>query len=57
MNENDARAATLAHARQAGRWAREAGRPITSCPMYAMGALGRAWRDAWCAGWKEGGTP
>lgn len=53
MNTHQARAQSIAHAREAGRWAAEAGRPITNCPTYAMGELGREWREAWKAGHRE----
>ena len=38
---------------QSGRWAREVGRPPSSCPMYAMGDDGMKLREAWRKGWTD----
>lgn len=46
-----ARDASLAHAYEAGRSARERGRDLSDCPLYAMGELGRRWRERWADGW------
>ena len=43
----------LDYAHQAGARARQNGRPLSSCPTYAMGDLGNAWRKAWREGWAE----
>lgn len=43
----------LAQARECGFFAREAGREVTSCPMFALGDLGRPERQAWVEGWKQ----
>jgi hypothetical protein len=40
-------------ARQSGRNAREAGRPMDSCPHYAMGDAGYLLRKAWRDGWVQ----
>ena len=42
----------LDHARSAGSMARERGRGIDTCPLYAMGQMGWVWQRAWMAGWK-----
>lgn len=42
-------------ARQAGRWAREAGRGLDSCPEYGLGEEACRARKAWRAGWAETG--
>lgn len=52
---DEARDATLAQAYTAGRNARERGRDLTDCPIYALGQLGQPWRDAWCDGWRSAG--
>ena len=44
---------TTDQAYQAGRWAREANRPPSSCPMYAMGDDGMKLREGWRKGWAE----
>ena len=41
----------LAQAKEAGGWAREAGRPIDACPTFCNGPIGQPQRDAWRAGW------
>lgn len=38
---------------QFGRWAREAGRPMSSCPLYGITEEDRAKREEWRAGWNE----
>lgn len=43
----------LDYAHEAGGKARENGRPLSSCPTYAMGSMGAAWRKAWRDGWQE----
>lgn len=40
---------------QAGRWAREAGRGIDSCPEYGQGERAYQARKAWREGWAEAG--
>jgi len=42
-------------AQQAGRWAREAGRGIDSCPEYGQGERAYQARKAWREGWAEAG--
>lgn len=42
----------LDHARAAGRMARENGRGLDTCPLYAMGEMGRTWQAAWKSGWE-----
>lgn len=42
---------TLDDARQAGEWARDAGKPIGDCPMYGPGEDGYQKRKAWREGW------
>lgn len=44
---------TTEQAYQAGRWAREANRPPSSCPMYAMGDDRMLLREAWRKGWAD----
>lgn len=46
-------AVNLDQAREAGRWAREAGRGIETCPTYAIGQQGYEMRAAWRSGWAE----
>lgn len=53
MNIGEARTESLNHAWEAGRWAAEAGRGIETCPLFSMGELGKAWRDAWRTGWRS----
>lgn len=43
----------LKHARQTGRWMRDAHKDRNSAPLYAMGEDGLALRRAWLAGWDE----
>lgn len=40
-------------AKQADTSARQAGRPVSACPLYAMGKDGELLREAWRAGWDE----
>lgn len=44
---------TLEQARQAGRFARDAGRSVGTCPKYGMGEDAAAQRSAWLAGYYE----
>lgn len=46
-------ASDLDYAHEAGARARENGRALSSCPTYAIGQLGEAWRREWRAGWTE----
>lgn len=39
--------------RQFGRWAREAGRGINSCPGYGITDEAAGQRTEWRAGWSE----
>lgn len=41
------------HPRQFGRWAREAGRGINSCPGYGITDEASDQRTEWRAGWNE----
>ena len=45
--------ADLGYAHEAGGRARENGRDLSTCPTYAIGQLGDAWRKAWREGWHE----
>lgn len=40
-------------AKLAGASARQAGRPRTSCPMYALGQQGQQLRDVWQQAWDD----
>lgn len=42
----------LDYANEAGRMARERGRGIETCPLYAAGEDGRRWQAAWKSGWE-----
>ena len=44
----------LTQARQSGRYAREAGRPISSCPLYGITSDATDLRKAWQRGYQEG---
>ncbi|WP_372362886.1 hypothetical protein ACCQ10_09325 [Xanthomonas sp. NCPPB 1325] len=43
----------LAQARESGRYAREAGRPISACPMYGITEDAAELRKQWQAGFNE----
>lgn len=47
------RAEQLTQAWQSGRYAREAGRPISSCPMYGITADAAELRKQWQRGYQE----
>lgn len=44
----------LLKAYDAGVHARAAHWPVTKCPVFAPGELGRPQRDAWQKGWRDG---
>jgi len=43
----------LEHAREAGALARQNGRGIDTCPLYAMGEMGWTLQRAWLSGWNK----
>lgn len=43
----------LEHAHAAGFCARQAGRGVETCPLYAMGEIGWTWQRAWLSGWNK----
>jgi hypothetical protein len=55
MNHEPAPYDPIPWARYAGQQAREHGREIKTCPMYALGEEGRLLRKAWEDGWNKGG--
>ncbi|MBB3802038.1 ribosome modulation factor [Xanthomonas arboricola] len=48
------RAQQLTQARESGRYAREAGRPLSSCPLYGITDEDDELRKAWQRGYQEG---
>lgn len=40
-------------AQQAGCYARQAGRKLDACPLFAMGKDGDLLREAWRQGWQD----
>lgn len=51
--QNMTRTEQLAQARQSGQYARESGRPISSCPMYGITPDAAELRKQWKAGFNE----
>lgn len=46
----------LTQARESGRYARENGQPISSCPMYGITPCAADLRKAWAEGFEKGRT-